>query len=104
VGDVSNSAWPLPNLSLSGFPQDQGSLFPTPFKGVQRTWCFLRAWMNDLITSEKQITSSRLTQAEDAFCADQPEERRHAFWNSEEGEGEPLSLTCSGIASQPLLP
>jgi hypothetical protein len=41
---------------------------------------------------------------EGLLSGDQSEEDHQAFWNPEQGEGDPLSLICSGIASQPLLP
>jgi hypothetical protein len=34
----------------------------------------------------------------------QSEEGRQVVWNPEEGEGDPLSLICSSVASQPLIP
>jgi hypothetical protein len=43
-------------------------------------------------------------QAEEASGSGQPEEGRYAFWNPEEGEGDPLSCFGSSIASQPLVP
>ena len=43
-------------------------------------------------------------QAEEASSGGQSEERRHAFWNPEKGERDPLSLICSSIAGQPLVP
>lgn len=41
---------------------------------------------------------------EEASGCGQCEEGRQAFRQAEEGEGNPLSLICAGIASQPLVP
>ncbi len=62
--------------------------------------------------AEKAARRRRLLRRKKGFTADreeasgggQSEEGRHAFWNPEEGERDPISLICSGIAREPFSP
>ena len=53
-----------------------------------------------LLRRKEGLTADR----EEASGGDQSEKGRYAFWDPEEGERDPISLICSGIAREPLSP
>jgi ribosome assembly protein YihI (activator of Der GTPase) len=53
-----------------------------------------------LLRRKEGLTANR----EEASGGSQSEEGRYAFWDPEKGERDPISLICSGIASEPFSP